>query len=650
MSRTIPVSAQWALKGKHADGQDYRILACSTGDLNQENFEDALSRFQPGELADLQVSLSYARLGTEQGVSYLALAIHWQVAEGQCLADGVSQYDKQGRPIAYTSYFCLPYKRLADEAIGYPAMYDALRSVKLTAADGPPRNVSIAMPTSRTPTVNDLAVRVAPLLLTGRPVCVLGAESTGMLERLKFIDAVMDLLPYGFRARMTAATWTRATNRPHRFRLFFADVPRADEPDHQVIWGGDLDQVRPPDGEAGEYFDWLQDNIAPLAKLAELTGEMSFSRKDTIKALAAVLDVRHRFHFRLPVVHAWNDKPEPPPALVQGDVVEEVLVGCAEHAKLANPTRLRSDIAFLKKYAEGEINVDRRGRYQHLTAELGLLRRDFPVKDKYGERLYGALLPVVFGTSMLYRSYCRMEKCAGLAPGDAPRQELLAAIGSAGMTLVVSAIVHWHLGQTDEKKLNKWLVSGQVNPVELIDLLSVDWSRTRHARIVCDVTLEFLKQAPGCYQPQDVRLALLKHGFLARALQRRHPDEEQYQIGVIHQFLKAAYPQAATTPGRNLNAPTIQQILKGAGPPPPPPPTPALLSAVLLMLDKPEAWQAAWEAYIHGSVTLPNFGEEYLAVLRPRLPHLKAPQSRPERDPAQPSGDVTGRVTNGPPW
>ena len=130
----------------------------------------------------------------------------------------------------------MPYKRLADAAIGYLAMHEALRSVTLKVADGPPKEVPIALPKSRIPAADDLAVRVAPLLLR-RPVCVLGAEGTSMLERLEFIDTVMELLPYGFRARMTAATWTRASNRNHRFRLFFSAAPRAGEPDYVVTWG-----------------------------------------------------------------------------------------------------------------------------------------------------------------------------------------------------------------------------------------------------------------------------------------------------------------------------------------------------------------------------------------------------------------------------
>ena len=311
-SRTIPVIAQWALEGKQPDGEDYRILACSTGDLTRANFADALSRFQLGELSDLpQVSVSYARHGTEPGLSYVALAIHWYATEGQRYANGVSQRDNQGRPTAYTSYFCLPYRRLAEAAIGYLAMYEALSAVTLTVADGPPREVPIAIPTSRTPAADDFAVRVAPLLLTGQPVCVLGAEGTSMLERLEFIDAVMELLPYGFRSRMTAATWTQGHQPQPPVPAVLQQRRRArTSPTTLVIWGEDPDLIRIPGGEAGEYFDWLQDNIGPLARLAELTSEMGFGRKDTLQALEAVLGTRHRLHLRRrPAAAVSNGKP-----------------------------------------------------------------------------------------------------------------------------------------------------------------------------------------------------------------------------------------------------------------------------------------------------------------------------------------------------
>ena len=646
-SRTIAVSAQWALEGKQPDGEDYRILACSTGDLTRENFADALSRFQPGELSDLpQVSVSYARHGTQPGLSYLALAIHWYATEGQRHADGVSQRDNQGRPTAYTSYFCLPYRLLADTAIGYLAMWEALRAVTLTVVDGPAKDVPIRTPTSRIPAADDLAVRVAPLLLTGLPVCVLGAEDTSMQERLEFINAVMELLPYGFRSRMTAATWTRATNRTHRFRLFFSNAPRTNEPDYAVIWGDDPAQIEIPAGLAGEYFDWLQDNLGPLARLTELTSEMGFSQKDTLQALEAVLGTRHRLHIRSrPVVPAASEgRPAlPRPAPARGDVARQALAACAEDAKLENPTRLRGDINLLRRLADSEISENARLRYQQMVRGLGLLRNEFPVQGKYRDKLYDALLPLVFGVPLSYRAYGRIEECAGISRHAAPHPQLLAAIEKSGVTdPFVSAIVYWHLGTAEEKKLNKWLVSGQVDVIHLIKLVAERSCHPEHARIVCDVMLRYLRKAPNYYQQRDVKTALREHGFLAQALQRHLPDKEQYQVHALYQLLKVAYPQPAATPGQDLSKLAIQQILSGIGPPP----TPALLSAVLMLLDRSESWELAWSAYIHGSLTRPNFHADTRACLRERLPLLDpAPVSDPELpsgDPARPDGDMTG--------
>jgi hypothetical protein len=638
-SGTIPVRVEWALEGKQPDGEDYRILACSTGELNRANFADALSRFQLGELNTLpQVSASWARLRTKP---YLALAIHWHALEGQRLADGVSPRDNQGRLTAYTSYFCLPYKDLAPAGIGYLAIYEALRALTLSVTDGPPKEVRIAIPTSRTPAVDDLAVRVAPLLLTGQPVCVLGAEGTGMHERLAFIDAVMDLLPYGFRSRMTAATWTRATNRNHRFRLFFTDTQRADEPDHVVMWDGDPDQVPAPDREAGDYFDWLQDKIGPLARLAELTTEMGFGRKGVIQALDAVLTTGHRLQPRhRPAALSPNGRsaqPALPAAQAEADAGEKTLLACAEDAKLANPTRLRTDIAFLKRFAENEIGGDRRERYRELITRLGLLRHNFLVEEKHEERLYEALLRLAFGTPLGYQSYCQVEKCAGIAHGEAPHRGLLAAIVKAGLAdLVVGAIVYWHLREADDKRLGKFL-SGIPDPVIMIQQLGAEWTYPQHARIFCDVTLEYLRKERGRYEAQQLRSALRQYGFLARALQVRHPDKDQYQVHTLYQFLRAAYPQPADTPGQDLSRAAIVQILDTADAPPP---TPALLSAVLMLVEKPGSWELAWKAYVHGSLARPRLDEPTTARLRGRLPSIdavaiKAQEPWLETDPAQ---------------
>jgi hypothetical protein len=291
-----------------------------------------------------------------------------------------------------------------------------------------------------------------------------------------------------------------------------------------------------------DYSDWLQDNVGPLARLAELTNETGFGSKDTLQALESVLGSRHRFHFRpRSGAAAPNGKPgqlPPPPVPVQGDPGVEALTACAKLANLPNPGGLRSEINILKKLAAGEISQDSRRRYQALVGELGLLQHDIPVDDKYKERFYDALLQLLFGTPLSYAAYCELETYAGLARGATPRQQLLAAVAKpAGNGPLLSAIVHWHLGKTDEKELNKWLVSGQVNPVLLIERLAEEWSYAPHARIVCEVTLNYLRKAPNRYDPRQVQLALRQHGFLAGALQRRHPDKDEFQVSALYNFL-----------------------------------------------------------------------------------------------------------------
>jgi hypothetical protein len=657
-SGTIPVSAQWALHGKQPDGEDYRVLACSTGDLNRTNFADALSRFQLGELSTLpQVSISYARHGTHPGATYVALAIHWYPAEGEHYADGIIQRDNQGRRTAYTSYFCLPYQRLAAAAIGYLDIYEALRAVTLPLADGPAIEVPIALPSARTPGANDLAVRVAPLLLTGKPVCVLGAEDVGMPERLQFISAVMDLLPYGFRSRMAAATLTRATHRNHRFRLFFSSTPRADERGQVVAWGGDPALIPVPAGEPTEYFEWLQDSLGPLSRLAELTNEVGFGPKDTLQAVESALGTKHRFSLRprwgAPPAGGLARPPAMPPVpapLAQANAVRQALIDCAENVNRENQSRVRSDVNHLKKLSEAENSESFRAQHQDTIAQLRLLRADLPIEDKYRDRLYGALLRLGFGAPLTYQAYCSVERCAGIARGAAPDQYLLAAIVKSEVRdPLVNAIVHWHLDSSDERKLNKWLTSGQIDVIRLIEALAALVPNLQHARIICEVTLRCLAKEPEGGRPQQTRAVLQQHGFLARALQRGHPEEDQYQFDFLYRLLTIVYPQPAVTPGQELSQGAIRQILSG---PTGPPPTPALLGAVLNLLHRPQSRELAFAAYVEGSLIRPNFDDRTRAYLYNRLPPLDAAMiGEPEQRLAEPismDDEMTQQLPSGP--
>jgi hypothetical protein len=263
--KPVVLRAQWALHGQVPGSDEQRVLACSAGDLSAANFAEAIGRFQLGHVDNLpQVSVSYLTPAGQPGAGYLALTVHRRTD---------------------TRYFCLPYRPLAAAAVTYRALYQAVRGLRLPADDRPlPVEIS---PGSHGPTLDPLAMRVAALLLTGTPVCVRNAQDTTVEERLAFTDWVMALLPYGFRARMAAATWTRATFSNHKFRLYFSGAPRPDHQDHVVNWD-EPEQALLPDGPVRDYFGRLEETASPLARLTDVEepgNDFKFDGKAAVKAL-----------------------------------------------------------------------------------------------------------------------------------------------------------------------------------------------------------------------------------------------------------------------------------------------------------------------------------------------------------------------------
>ena len=80
-------------------------------------------------------------------------------------------------------------------------------------------------------------------------MCIIDANAVDMHDRLRLIDGVMGLLPYGLRSRMSASTWTTSTHQRHKFRLFFSNSPRVSfdskERDHVLSWNGYRDHEQP---------------------------------------------------------------------------------------------------------------------------------------------------------------------------------------------------------------------------------------------------------------------------------------------------------------------------------------------------------------------------------------------------------------------
>jgi hypothetical protein len=612
--KTTTVQAQWALHRQVAGHSGNRVLACSTGELSAPNFEEAIGRFSPGPLVELpQVTVSYLQPATRPGVSYLALATHQHADElygdddhgdddlgdddlgDDDLGDddlGDDDHGDDDQRGMVTRYFCVPYLPLAQAAVTYQAMYRALNPIRLPDQDGAPIMVDIPRSSTAAPAVGDLAVQSAALLLTSDPVCVLAAAGhTSVDERLEFIDAVMALLPYGLRFRMTAATWTSPANHGHRFRLFFSDAARAGKQDQILHWGRpEGDSFAPAPGYAIEYGKWLADKISqPTARLARLTTPIGFGREQIRQMLEeiGIASPDENLNYSATGQDLLHPLPIPPMAPNRSPE-EQVLRDCAAHVWAADHRLIKSDIGKLMTIAGGRIDDDQRAHYRRIIKETGLLQHGEKPGRNTG-KLYEQLLRVAFTVPFKYGDYCQVEDCLRSLP---PHPALLQAIDSAGIAVsLVRTIVYWSLRPADPKKLAGWYASGEVHIDALIRLLAAERMRPHHARIILEVIQDLLRKAPDRWPTPALRAALLQNGFLAHALQANQicqtPDQE---LDTLSMFLKAAYPDG-------LDQPAISQILARN----PKPPTRPLLAAMLL-LSTPGQAPLMLRSYVQGSI------------------------------------------------
>ncbi|WP_433419308.1 hypothetical protein ACQP1V_05185 [Microtetraspora malaysiensis] len=297
------IGFEWALEGKRPGAHDdYELLSWSDDRLGPEVFEEIRSRYATGLSADLpQVTIAVAATRERERVSrHIVLAIQ----------DWSGHRDATNRKIVYTRWFYIPYHELAAHPVSYEALYHALAGLPVTPS--PPLAVQVPEfdPTTgfgEEGVPGPDALSAAALLLTGRPVCVVGADSVPMIERLRFLDAVAALLPYGMRARLTAATWTSSTAR-HKIRLSFAR--HAPEDAYEVRWRHGAEITR-RDSPANVCLDLLTRSDVRLADLlrglARETEPLSFGPADRPMA------VRLLEHSGYPELPGSADEAEPEP-------------------------------------------------------------------------------------------------------------------------------------------------------------------------------------------------------------------------------------------------------------------------------------------------------------------------------------------------
>jgi len=287
------VLAEWALWGMGVDETAYRVLRCSEGVFSRENFRDVITRFTSGFNGELPQYTACWIPGSDQSERYLAVSIH-ELADFDPTRSGARTRDIEGRVVEHVRLFCVRYSEMAEHAVRYPDLVRSVMGYQLPTGDTAPIRVTLRAESHlgrigvRT---HVLAENVAALLLTGRLVCVLGAERTKAEDRLRFIELVMSLLPYGLRSTMSASTWASPTAQNLRLRLFFTSAPRDDggRTSH-VTW----DEPEPPtlssEHEAIQlYLGWLrQAGANAVSALARETTPIRFTPEDVRRLVEAL--------------------------------------------------------------------------------------------------------------------------------------------------------------------------------------------------------------------------------------------------------------------------------------------------------------------------------------------------------------------------
>ena len=278
MGDLVAVHAGWAIWSKHPGTRDdYSVLVSSAGPLSTAEFTSVLAHFAPGNPPaerDTPASLPWVTLSRVGVAEQTYLGVSLQVP--------TEHVDATGRPISQTGYICVPYDDLTREPVSYADLAGALEKARLPQQGGgliqltAPRLAAADLARTVMDFGSNVVASTAALLLSG-PVTITGPDFPDWQTRLRFLDAVAALLPYGYRASYTAATWSDGGAGP-RFRLVFASRPG--DKAFRVAWGASA--RIPAESHAAEYLRYLHRVTGKSAVDAtELAGLIGFLSSDT---------------------------------------------------------------------------------------------------------------------------------------------------------------------------------------------------------------------------------------------------------------------------------------------------------------------------------------------------------------------------------
>ena len=600
---TSVVAAEWALWGKEGNESAYRVLRSSEGTFSLDDFHAIITRYAPGVKETLpqytvcwipagkgdqrpRVSGAVAKRGRTTGAGdgqgyqgYLAVGIH-ELADADPRRAGGRARTAGGREIEYVRLFCVRYAGLAEFGVRYADLVGAVRDQQLPAdLTGPirvelPETTPLPVPAA----LARLAENVATLLLTTRPVCVLGADAATADDRLLFIDLVMSLLPYGLRTTLSASTWASSTAQDLKLRLFFTNAKRDDGGwTNYVSWGQpkEIDFSTAKDNAPLLYLSWLRHFGSHAAAAAALAG-----KTDPVRFNAAQI--------RQMVADLPEDKP-----------VADTLHELADSLRHRDKEAVQAAVRRLKRYLVRVPEPAERAAYRQMTARLGLLNDHPGLHPGTRASVYRVLLSLAFETSLSYASYCEIEDMLGGPPRGTLRSVMLKREFATFLPWLLAAKAEPDL--TDEALMGGLAEQG-IGPTVPLTALQRDAEdiRPAHRVVLYDFGVRYLSA-----YAEDPVTELARRGYLAETLEVVFPGERQAQRARLQSSLRFVY-------GGSLSRGQIRELFAD----PALRPTAAFEGAVLRLASSPKARPFIAEQAAYARIRRAGHGDDALILQR----------------------------------
>jgi hypothetical protein len=583
------VTAEWALWGKEANETAYRVLRCSDGTFGVDDFREIINRYATGVKGELP-QYTVCWIPSEQDhPAYLAVAIH-ELADLDPRRSGGRSRTAGGREIEYVRLFCVSYAEMAERGVSYTQLIDSVRECQLLPGDTAPLTVAL-LETAPYPVASSfrrITEDVVALLLTTRPVCVLGAERATAEERLVFIELVMSLLPYGLRSRLSASTWASSTAQDLKLRLFFANARRDDGSDTSyVTWGvpAHLDlPVRQYDDSVRLYLDWLRQvgsRAAPA--LAEATQPLRFSAAD-IRRMVAVLP---------------RDRS-----------VTETLEDLADSLRKDDRNGVRGAVDRLKRHLATQEGPADREAYRQVIHRRGLLKDRLGLHPGTRAKIYRVLIPLAFDTPLTYGSYCQLEHIIGGQPPLGTLRKVMLEEFKFASFIPFILVAKAEPGFRDHE-LSVVLFQHGIQPTAPIDQVAelAESIKPEHRAIVYDFAVHYLREAA-----EDPWGELKRRGYLAEMLDGLFPGNIKAQRTRLEWILRFGY-------GEQLSRGQIDDLFDHSSLHP----TAALEEAVRAMAASPRAVQHIAEQAAFARLSNAGYADDALIVARSAKQRSRTP-------------------------